>query len=102
MSNYSGDHVYHLYTIGLSDPSIRDPLLNSIRAAHVACGVYYPTPLPDLSIFRKFVGGKVFPNARRASQTVISIPCEPFLKEEEIESVMDAFTQSYRNLSGGP
>ena len=90
--------MYHLYTIGLKDSSIRDELVKMLKDANIGCGVYYPTPLSDLSIFKAVGSGKLLPNAKNASETVLTIPCEPYMEDDDIAQVIDIFIDCYRTL----
>jgi dTDP-4-amino-4,6-dideoxygalactose transaminase len=99
VSNYCGDHVYHLYTIGLKDSSTRDELVKMLKDANIGCGVYYPTPLSDLSIFKAVGSGKLLHNAKNASETVLTIPCEPYMEDDDIAQVIDIFIDCYKTLN---
>jgi len=92
----TGEHVYHLYTLGLPSKSYRDQLAELLRAAGVACGIYYPRPLNEISIFDAAGSGCFLEHAKRASETVLSIPCEPTMTDEQIQTVIANVVASYR------
>lgn len=98
ISNYCGNHVYHLYTIGLKDSSVRDELIKILREEGIGCGIYYPTPLSDLSIFKEIGSGKILHHAKNASETVLTIPCEPYMEEDDITKVINTFIDCYKTL----
>ena len=101
VSNYSGDHVYHLHTMGLKHSSVRDELLKILKDSNIGCGIYYPTPLSDLSIFKAVGSGKSLSNARNASETVLTIPCEPFMDDNDVGKVIDIFIHCYKYVMRG-
>jgi len=97
-SSFDGEHVFHLYTIRTSHQKHRDLFIAKLKENNIGCGVYYPTPLSELSVFKRIGSGKELCNARKASQTVFSIPCEPFLKDQEIELIIKVIKDIHSKL----
>jgi len=89
------NHIYHQYSIRIEDKNKPDSseLRNSIKAklqeASIASEVYYPLALHMQKIY-KDLGHKPedFPNALKATQTVLSLPVHPNLDEEDIAEVV--------------
>lgn len=81
-------HVYHQYTIRVPEQQ-RDALRQHLLRAGVETAVYYPVPLHKMALFRKFHALAFGPlnEAESASRTVLSLPIDPFLREEELVSV---------------
>lgn len=98
-SSYNGEHVYHLFTIGLPNFINREKLINSLKEKGVGCGVYYPTPLNELSIFEKIGSNRDMEISKAASNSVITIPCEPWMSESEQSFVIDTFKGIYNSLA---
>lgn len=87
-------HVFHQYTVRVTEDSRipRDELAEELRSAGVGSGVYYPRPVFDYDVFRDHPGviaGPV-PNARQASDQVLSLPVHPSLTATELERVVAA------------
>jgi len=49
--------------------------------------IYYPSPIPTQPAYDR---DEVYPEANRASDTVLSIPVHPRVDEEDIETVVRA------------
>jgi dTDP-4-amino-4,6-dideoxygalactose transaminase len=83
-------HVYHLFTI--RHPR-RDAFAKVLNDLGVGTAVHYPIPVPAQPMFAGAVGGDVerrWPGAARAAREVVSLPCFPELRDEEIEAVARA------------
>lgn len=89
------DHVYHLYTMAAPNSDVRDAVVAKLKEAGVGCGIYYPTPLSKISVFRDAGGRGECPKAEQASETVFSIPCEPYMSDEQIDEVIATFKECY-------
>jgi len=78
-------HVYHLYVIRTEK---RDLLMNYLRDKNIDTGIHYPIALHLQEAYR-FLGYKKgdFPNTEKYSREILSLPCFPELKDEEIEEV---------------
>lgn len=97
-SNFNGEHVFHLYTVRASNQRHRDFFIKKLKESKIGCGVYYPTPLSELSVFKRIGSGKELFNSRQASQTVFSIPCEPFLQDQDIEYIIKTIQDTHSKL----
>jgi dTDP-4-amino-4,6-dideoxygalactose transaminase len=83
------EHVYHLYTISV-DPRQRDEVVTGIRDGGVGCGVYYPIPLYSTNLFPQGQFDPAeYPKTEFAAASVLSIPCEPFMSDEDVCTVID-------------
>jgi dTDP-4-amino-4,6-dideoxygalactose transaminase len=77
-------HVYHQYTIRIPGHN-RDEFAAEMLKRGVGSGVYYPIPVHQLPSFNlKFD----LPNTTAACKEVLSIPVQPSLSQEEVESVV--------------
>ena len=78
------------YTIQLGDRSIRDKLQAELKAAGIPSMVYYPKPMHRQEAFAGYEYDNAdFPNTIRLCDTVLSLPMHPYLKDEDIEAVVD-------------
>jgi perosamine synthetase len=80
--------VYHLYVIRTR---YRDKLKKWLEENGIECGIHYPIPIHLQPIYRKIYGyfGGEYPNSEKASQTVLSLPMHPLLKNDEIKYVSE-------------
>ena len=90
-SDYSGEHVYHLYTLGLPVNIDRSKFISHMKEKGIACGVYYPEPLSELNVFKEAKKTGAMTNCKNASRSVVSIPCEPFMTDKEVDYVISSF-----------
>ncbi len=87
-------HVFHQYVI-------RAPRRDGLRAHLTALGfgteIYYPQPL-HLQKSLAALGYKAgdFPHAERAAAEVLALPIYPGLREDEIETVVEAIRRFYQ------
>lgn len=78
------------YTIQLEDRVTRDKLQAELKAAGIPSMVYYPKPMHRQEAFAGYEYDDAdFPNTIRLSDTVLSLPMHPYLKDEDIEAVVD-------------
>lgn len=78
------------YTIQLEDRSTRDKLQSELKAAGIPSMVYYPKPMHRQEAFVDYEYDDAdFPNTVKLCDTVLSLPMHPYLKDEDIEAVVD-------------
>ena len=78
------------YTIQLEDRSTRDKLQSELKAAGIPSMVYYPKPMHRQEAFVDYEYDDAdFPNTIKLCDTVLSLPMHPYLKDEDIEAVVD-------------
>jgi dTDP-4-amino-4,6-dideoxygalactose transaminase len=91
----SGDrHVYHQYTLRSAH---RDALARWLDACGIDTRVYYPAPLhtqPACASLGYRAGQ--FPEAERACREVLSLPVHPQLSEAQLDRVVQALEQFFR------
>lgn len=88
-------HVYHQYTVQLSDLVDRDAVKRYLISKKVPSMVYYPIPLHLQKAYcdGRYVKGD-FPIAERLSQTVLSLPMHTEIKEEQLEYITNSLLQA--------
>jgi dTDP-4-amino-4,6-dideoxygalactose transaminase len=81
-------HVYHQYTVRTHR---RDDLARHLAAAGIGTACHYPLPIPAQPLFSDLgYDATGFPAAWAASREVLSLPCFPELRPDEIAAVIDA------------
>jgi dTDP-4-amino-4,6-dideoxygalactose transaminase len=79
-------HVFHQYTIRTPQ---RDTLAAHLAAAGIGTACHYPLPIPAQPLFHELgYDAEAFPAAWAAAREVLSLPCFPELRPDEIESVI--------------
>ncbi|SFA99054.1 DegT/DnrJ/EryC1/StrS family aminotransferase [Algoriphagus aquimarinus] len=78
------NHNAHLFVI---QTSRRDELKLFLREKGIGTALHYPNILPDM---KPFQSAGNFSNARKLSNQGLSIPLNPWMKEQEIEYVVKA------------
>ena len=86
-------HVFHQYVIRAPR---RDELRGFLSEHKIGSEIYYPLPL-HLQESLKSMGYKQedFPVAERAAEEVLALPIYPELREDEVETVVEAVRQFY-------
>jgi dTDP-4-amino-4,6-dideoxygalactose transaminase len=80
-------HVYHQYVVRTSE---RNELKKFLNEKGIAATAYYPYPLHELPPLKQF-GYKPgdFPDAERASEEVLALPCFPQMTKDEMGYVVE-------------
>jgi len=87
-STANHNHIYNLYTIKVA-PGIRDEMLKFLNDSGIQARVYYPLPLHKMEAFKKaLISGNLI-NTEEASRSVLSLPINPFLKNNEIDYIIE-------------
>jgi dTDP-4-amino-4,6-dideoxygalactose transaminase len=87
------EHAFHQYIIRAPR---RDALREFLSAHAIGTEVYYPQPL-HLQECLQYLGYKLgdFPVSERAAAEVLALPMYPELREDELESVVEAIRRFY-------
>jgi len=93
-------HVYYLFTV--RHPR-RDAFTRALADFGVGTAVHYPIAVPDQPMFRSLpesgaAGG--WPESARAAREVVSLPCYPELRDDEIDTVIKAVHEACRRAGG--
>lgn len=93
-------HVFHLYMIRVKK---RDALLRFCLKRGIEAKIHYPILLPYQEC-AKSLGYKKgdFPKAERDISSIITLPCHPYLKDEELEYMIDTVSQFYHHKGKRP
>ncbi len=79
------------YTILLSGREERDAMQKKLKEQGIPSMIYYPRGMNQQELFRKMnLSDDLFPDAIEATNRVLSLPMHPYLKEEDVEFVVNA------------
>jgi dTDP-4-amino-4,6-dideoxygalactose transaminase len=84
-------HVYHLFVVCCDE---RNRLAEHLKSRGIETLIHYPIPVhlqPPCRQIGKDLAGLA--NAERFAETCLSVPCHPFLQEEEIETIIEALNE---------
>ena len=84
-------HVFHQYVVELDD---RDTVAERLRGHGIGTGVHYPVPVHLQPAYRDRtpLGAGGLGRTERLAGRVLSLPMHPFLKDEQVERVIQAMT----------
>lgn len=85
------DPVWHLFPVMV--PEGRDAFRQHLGAAAISAGIHYPRIIPDqaaLASYGRYELATELTNALRLANTELSLPIHPFLRENEIDEVINA------------
>jgi dTDP-4-amino-4,6-dideoxygalactose transaminase len=91
------DHIFHLYAVQVEN---RAAIQESLNQRGIATGIHYPIPI-HLQQACKDLGYRRgdFPLTEQAAGRILSLPMFPELTAQQRESVVDALSQTARNLT---
>ena len=93
-------HVYHQYTLRVLK---RDAFVERLRERGVGSGVYYPIPVHRQKPFIELgYGDQSYPVSEQLSEEVVSIPVHPGLRDEEVDTVIEAVNATAAELGSHP
>lgn len=92
-----GTHVYHQYTIRLTDGNSRDALKNKLAEAGIPSMIYYPMPLTEQPAYKNIcLSDRGVTQAAKLSETVLSLPMHSGLKKEHQDTIIGVIRQFCR------
>ena len=87
-------HVYHLFTVGISK---RDDVQRTLTERGIATAVQYPVPLPLLEAYARFNHRpEDFPVASALTRRILSLPLYPELTAQQQHDVVNALADALR------
>ena len=78
-------HVHHLYVVKSNN---RDKLMNHLTKNGVETLIHYPLPINKQKAFLK-MGNGTYKNADKITKQILSLPINPWLKDDEINSIIE-------------
>lgn len=87
-------HNWYLFTIGLKNGGEREAVKQSLADSGIGSAVYYPTPVHRIPLYESLGHGSLkLPETERAAETVLSIPVNPLVKEEDLDRMAEAISK---------
>ncbi len=86
--------VYHLYELKCSDKKTRDGLKEFLSSKEIGCALHYPIPCHKQPVYKHFNSNCSV--SENISDTLLSLPMHPNLKEEEIKFVCDSIKEFFK------
>lgn len=80
------NHVFHQYTLKVGR---RDELREFLTAKGISTGVYYPDVLYNYSGIQQYFNGRCSVS-EQATTSVISLPIHPYLRQDELEYIVES------------
>ena len=86
-------HVYHQYTLRVSNPArhSRDSIRQRLAEAGIGTGVYYPVPVHRQPAYRSHEH-ETYPRVEQAASDMFSIPVHPLVSDQDRERIADVLT----------
>jgi len=88
-------HTYHLYVVLVQE---REKLIEYLKEKGIGTIIHYPVPMNKQLAFetQKL---EAFPNTKKFTDQVVSIPLYPELKQEELEYITQTMNSFFSNVS---
>jgi len=83
--NENSTHSYHLF-VARSDK--RDSLIKFLKNNDIQALIHYPISINEQTAFKKYKSKKIR-NAKIASKEIISLPINPWLRDNEVKFIID-------------
>lgn len=92
ISPADSDSSVHLVVIATK---FRDALQSFLLKHQVESLVHYPGTIPDQPVFASSYRQLQLPNARMLTKTILSLPCHPYLTDDQIKTVISLIKTFY-------
>jgi dTDP-4-amino-4,6-dideoxygalactose transaminase len=90
------DLNHALFSVLCNSNEQRGEAQKRLRAASIPFSVYYPQPLHELEVFREDLVSWDYANASALSKKILQIPMHPYLKDGEVEKIIEAVKEGFR------
>jgi dTDP-4-amino-4,6-dideoxygalactose transaminase len=84
------EHVWHQYTIRVTNGRDRDLAIKQLNDAGIGTGIFYPIPAHKQDYLRQIVGEVQLPVSEQCSKEVISLPVHPLVSPVDLETIVTA------------
>jgi dTDP-4-amino-4,6-dideoxygalactose transaminase len=85
------EHVYHLYVIRSSQ---RDSLQKKLSEINIHTQIHYPIPVHKQKAYLELGFDVLLPVTEKICKEILSLPMHPFLKEDDIHTIVEAIKSS--------
>ncbi len=83
-------HVWHQYTIRVTDTLDREAAINQLNEAGIGTGIFYPIPAHKQSYMLEMgYGENSLPVSEVLANEVISIPVHPQLSQSDLQMIVE-------------
>jgi len=81
--------LFYQLTVTAGFPLTRDELLAVLKRSGVGASIYYATPVPLMTLYRRMYGHREgeFPQAERVAAETVALPVNPRLSAEEMSYI---------------
>lgn len=83
------EHVWHQYTVRITDGRDRDVAVKRLADAGIGTGIFYPVPVHEQDYMHQLVGEVHLPVSERLAGEVFSLPVHPHLTQTDLEKIVD-------------
>lgn len=83
------EHVWHQYTVRITDGRDRDVAVKRLADAGIGTGIFYPVPVHEQDYMHHLVGEVHLPVSERLAGEVFSLPVHPHLTQTDLEKIVD-------------
>ena len=90
-------HVYHQYTIVLSDSVDRDQLQKYLKEKGIPTMIYYPVPLHQQKAYKEHNRNESFPVTEKLSKTVLSLPIHTEITTKEQDFIVSSINDFFKS-----
>ena len=87
--NADGKSVYLRFPILFKNKESRENAFQQLKQKRLGVSISYPTPLNQISGFRKYLSGDDnFPGAQFVSDRILTLPTHPYVTRDDIEKIV--------------
>lgn len=92
-ASFNKDSIWHVFPIRVGEHD-RDRLITFLKEKNIGTNIHYPIPIHKQEAYKAH-SSEQHPNAERLSKELISLPLDPYHKEDEIEYVCEMIKEFY-------
>lgn len=83
--------VWHLFPVQIKNNK-RDSFINYLKSKNIQSGIHYPSLISDQEALKKtkFFQNSSLMNAKKMSESEVSLPIHPFLTNDEVLQIIEA------------
>ncbi|MBA7677232.1 GDP-perosamine synthase [subsurface metagenome] len=92
------EHVFHLYTVRVTDECRigRDELARRLNEKGIGAGIYYPLPIHKQPLYSRTGFGDSLPVSEKLSGEVLSLPVHPQVSRGDLDFMVDVVMEACR------
>jgi len=91
-------HNWYLFTVRCKTAAEREGLMSRLLEGGIGATVYYPTPVHRIPLYAGLGYGKIkLPASEKAAETVLSLPVNPAVTEEDLDRMAEIIKRTKKN-----